>query len=108
MSAPRRLIVIVNSAAGDEGKRELADGLMPVFADHGFDSRLVMAGDGSEMDSVARDAVRCLLSKQQKKDRKRKARQNALRVPYTRIPVRGALGKLLSPLELAGCPGNLC
>ena len=58
MSAPRRLIAIVNAAAGDEGKREIADGLMPVFADHGFDARLVMAGDGSEMDSVARDAVR--------------------------------------------------
>ena len=58
VSAPRRLIAIVNAAAGDEGKREIADGLMPVFADHGFDARLVMAGDGSEMDSVARDAVR--------------------------------------------------
>ena len=58
MSAPRRLIAIVNAAAGDEGKREIADGLMPVFADHGFDARLVMASDGSEMDSVARDAVR--------------------------------------------------
>jgi len=58
VSAPRRLIAIVNAAAGDEGKRELVDGLMPVFADHGFDARLIMAGDGSEMDSVARDAVR--------------------------------------------------
>ncbi|HZX90837.1 MAG TPA: diacylglycerol kinase family protein [Rudaea sp.] len=58
MSAPRRLIAIVNAAAGDEDKRELAGGLMPVFAEHGFDARLVLAGDGGEIDSAARDAVR--------------------------------------------------
>jgi diacylglycerol kinase family enzyme len=52
------VIVIVNAAAGDEGKRKLAEELMPVFADHGFDARLVVAGDGGEIDAVARDAVR--------------------------------------------------
>ena len=54
---PRRLIAIVNAAAGDEGKRALADELMPVFAEHGFDARLVMTGGGSEIESAARDAV---------------------------------------------------
>jgi len=58
VSAPRRLIAIVNAAAGDEGKREVAKGLMPVFAEHGFDARLVMAGNGGEIDSAAREAVR--------------------------------------------------
>jgi len=52
------VIVIVNAAAGDEGKRKLAEELMPVFADHGFDARLVVAGDGGEIDAFARDAVR--------------------------------------------------
>ncbi len=58
VSASRRLIAIVNAAAGDEGKRQLTDDLMPVFAGHGFDARLVLAGDGSEIDAAACDAVR--------------------------------------------------
>jgi diacylglycerol kinase family enzyme len=58
VSAPRRLIAIVNAAAGDEGKRELVDGLMQVFADHGFAARLILAGNGGEIDAAAREAVR--------------------------------------------------
>jgi len=58
MSARRRLIAIINAAAGDEGKGAPAEELMPMFAAHDIDAKLVLTRSGDEITAAVRDAMR--------------------------------------------------
>ncbi len=58
MPSPRRLIAIINSAAGGDGKDSIGKRLSEVFLANQIESRIVLVGDGAEITSKTREAVR--------------------------------------------------
>ena len=54
----RRLIAIVNDAAGSDGTTPVAGRLTDIFTDGGFDARVELARDGAQVAALARPAVR--------------------------------------------------
>jgi diacylglycerol kinase family enzyme len=58
MSMARRLIAVINAAAGEDGKRSIAERLSELFRSDDIDARVVFAPSGAEVAAMARDAVR--------------------------------------------------
>jgi diacylglycerol kinase family enzyme len=56
--SPRRLITIVNSAAGGDGKDSVAERLSEVFRAHEIEARVVLVDNATEIAAKTREAVR--------------------------------------------------
>lgn len=56
--SPRRLIAIINSAAGGDGKDSIAERLSDIFRSGEIEARVVLVGNGAEIAAKTREAVR--------------------------------------------------
>lgn len=56
-SSPAKIVVILNAAAGSGCTRDVADSFVSMFAERGLDACVMLAKDGSELVSAAKQAV---------------------------------------------------